>query len=224
MSPPLLRDLFAELQAERKRTWTPEQLERNAQQRRTLVERHDPAAQPQPGTTLAPFALIDQDGRELTSAALTAHGPAVLVFFRFGGCPACNLALPHYNRTLWPQLRDAGIPLVAVSAQLPVDRSTIKRHGLDFPVTGDPDYGLARALGITFLPDEQPAVAPGEDWIGAKLGTNSYEIDKPAVLILDRGNVVRWLDVSPDWLVRSETEAILEQLPEVTGTATQVAA
>lgn len=215
MSQTSLHQRFAQLQAERERTWKPEQLARNADQRRVLAERYDPSALPQPGSTLAPFTLVDQDGRTITSEALTADGPAVLVFFRFGGCPACNLALPYYNETLFPQLRAAGIPLVAVSAQAPVDRTVFDRHGLGFTVAGDPDYALARALGITFLPEEQPAVAPGESWIGSTLGTNSYEIDQPAVLVLDPGNVVRWLEVSPDWLDRTETETVLAQLPEV---------
>ena len=216
MSYKTLGQRYGELQAERERTWKPEQLARNAGQRRVLVERHDPAAHPQPGTAAPDFTVIDQDGKALTRDALTANGPAVLVFFRFAGCPACNLALPYYNETLWPQLDRAGIPLVAVSAQNPVDRGIIDRHGLGFPVAADPDYALGRALGITFLPEERPQVAPGESWIGATLGTNSYEIDQPAVLILDQGGTVRWLDVSPDWLDRTESDAILAQLPEVT--------
>jgi len=209
-----LEESYAELQAERKRTWQPDQLARNADQRRILVERHDPTAHPQPGETVTPFAVIDQDGKELTRDTLTANGPAVLIFFRFAGCPACNLALPYYNETLWPHLQQAGIPLVAVSAQNPVDRGIIDRHGLNFPVASDPGYALGRALGITFLPEEQPKVAPGESWIGATLGTDSYEIDQPAVLILDHGGKVRWLDVNPDWLARTESDAILAQLPE----------
>jgi peroxiredoxin len=215
MSYKSLGDRFAELQAERAKTWKPEQLARNAGQRRALVERHDPAAYPQPGDAAPDFTVIDQDGAELTRDALTARGPAVLVFFRFAGCPACNLALPYYNETLAPQLARAGIPLVAVSAQNPVDRGIIDRHGLRFSVAGDPGYALGRALGITFLPEEQRAVAPGDSWIGATLGTDSYEIDQPAVLILDQGGTVRWLDVSPDWLDRTESYAILAQLPEV---------
>lgn len=214
MAHPTLHQLYAELQAERERTWAPEQLERNASQRRSLVARFDPAAYPQPGQVIAPFTLIDQDGKALTRDELVAHGPAVLVFFRFAGCPACNLALPHYNRHLWPALKAAGIPLVAVSAQNPVDRSIINRHGLDFPVAADPDYALGRALGITFLPDDQPAVKPGDNWIGATLGTNSYEIDQPAVLILNGDATVRRLIVSPDWMDRPESETVLEHLPE----------
>jgi len=215
MSHTPLRDRFARLQAERDRTWTPEQLARNAGQRQALVDRHDPTAHPQPGDPIAPFTLIDQDGRELASDALAAGGPAVLVFFRFGGCPACNIAMPYYNETLWPQLRTAGIPLVAVSAQNPVDHGIIDRHGLSFTVAADPGYALARELGITFLPDDRPPVVQGESWIGATLGTHSYEIDQPAVLILDRGGTVRWLDVSPDWMARTESDQILAHLPEV---------
>lgn len=210
-----LGERYAELQAERDRTWKPEQLARNAGQRRVLSERHDAARYPQPGDTVAPFTVIDQDGKALDRDALTANGPAVLVFFRFAGCPACNLALPYYNETLLPHLQAAGIPLVAVSAQNPVDRGIIDRHGLNFPVAADPDYVLGRALGITFLPEEQPKVAPGESWIGATLGTNSYEIDQPAVLILDRGGKVRFFEVSPDWMDRTESDTILAQLPEV---------
>ncbi len=216
MSTKTLTQRFGELQAERDRTWQPEQLERNAGARRVLVERFDASKFPKAGDIAPDFTVIDQDGNALTRDGLTANGPAVLVFFRFAGCPACNLALPYYNETLWPALREADIPLVAVSAQNPVDRGIIDRHGLGFPVAADPDYALGRALGITFLPDDRPEPAPGADWIGAKLGTNSYEIDQPAVLVIDQGGTVRWLDVSPDWLVRTESDVILAQLPEVT--------
>jgi hypothetical protein len=57
-----LADRFAELQAERERTWSPAQLDKNAAQRRVLVERHDPAARLQAGDRVAPFTLIDADG------------------------------------------------------------------------------------------------------------------------------------------------------------------
>lgn len=207
-----LEQRFAELQAERERSWTPEQLAGNARQRATLVARFDPAAVAQNGDRLPDATLIDQDGAALRLSALAANGPAVLVFFRFVGCPACNIALPYYEETLALPLSLAGVSLVAVSAQNPVDRSIIDRHGLSYPVTADPDYALARALGITFFPDDQPEVAPGQPWIGATLGTQSYEMDQPAVLIVNPDLSVRRLWVSPDWLARTEAEDVLAEL------------
>lgn len=205
---------FAALQAERERTWAPEALERNASQRRVLVERDDPSSRPAAGDRIAPFTLVDADGRSVPSAEILAEGPAVLVFFRYGGCPACNVALPYYDETLYPALSAAGIRLLAVSAQIPVDRGPTERHGLRFPTYGDPGYALGRALNLTFLPDEQPVVAPGQSWIGALLGTDSYEIDRPAVVVLGSDHTIRFIDVSPDWMARTESDAVLAHLAE----------
>lgn len=203
---------FAALQAERERSWPPEQLARNAGQRRALVERAGSVAHPAPGARLAPFVLRDAAGVKVDGARIVADGPAVLLFFRFGGCPACNIALPYYNETLYPALAAAGIPLLAVSAQNPVDPGPTARHGLRFPTYADPGYALSRQLGLTFFPQDQPAVTPGEPWIGATLGTDSYEMGQPAVLVLEPGLRVRHLAVSPDWMDRPETETILARV------------
>lgn len=212
-----LAERFAELQAERERTWAPEQLAKNATQRRVLVERDDPASRPGAGDRIEPFDLVDADGRRVPSVELIGEGPAVLVFFRFGGCPACNIALPYYDEALWPALHAAGIPLLAISAQIPVDRGPTERHGLRFPTFADSDYALGRRLGLTFLPEDRPAVAPGQPWIGATLGTQSYEIDQPAIVVLEKDHTIRFIDVSPDWLARTEADVVLAHLPEATG-------
>lgn len=217
-----LSERYAALLAERARTWPAEQLAANARQRRVLVERHDPAAHPAPGTRLAPFTLLDGQGQPRRSEDLLRDGPIVLVFFRFGGCPACNLALPYYDATLWPALQAAGITLYAVSAQNPVDPGPTERHGLRYATLADPDYALARQLGITFFPEDQPPVVPGAPWIGTTLGTQSYEMTQPAIVIIDPDHTLRHLAVSPDWLDRPEADAILAHLPEVNGASALV--
>jgi len=145
----------------------------------------------------------------VTSADLLADGPVALVVFRYGGCPACNIALPYYDEALRAPLAEAGIALVAVSPQVPVDSGPTERHGLRFPTYGDPHYALARQLRLTFFPEDQPAVQPGEAWIGATLGTGSYELTKPAVVLIDPDHTIRFIDVSPDWLVRTEAATVL---------------
>lgn len=213
-----LNEQFAALHAERERTWAPEQLAKNVGTRQRLVANYDRATHAAAGDRLAPFTLIDADGETITSDQLLAKGPAVLFFYRFGGCPACNIALPYYNEEVWPRLKAAGIPLLGISPQTPVDRGPIERHGLDYTLASDTGYALGRALGITFLPEEQPEVKPGEAWIGATLGTNSYELAQPTVVVLNQDRTIRFIEVSPDWLVRTEADAILAQLPEVLAT------
>lgn len=207
-----LKAQFEALQAERERSWTPAQLEDNARQRRLLRERFDPAAVAQVGDILPPQDFAQANGDPLSLDTLTANGPALLIFFRFAGCPACNIALPYYADTLYPALRDRGIPLVALSPQQPDRLDEIrKRHDLPFPVATDEDNSLARELGIAFRPDDRPSPPPA-GWIGEVTGTGSWELPQPAVLLVGPGRVVRWLAVSPDWLDRPETDEILRQI------------
>lgn len=207
-----LRARYAALQAERERDWPPAQLARNAAQRLQLVARFDAATVAQPGDVLPNVELDDVEGAVLTLDALTAQGQALLIFFRFAGCPACNIALPYYAETLWPVLRARRIPLVALSPQQPDRLVEIKRrHDLPFAVATDRDNQLARLLGIAFVPDDRPSPPPA-GWIGEVTGTGNWELPQPAVLLLGPGRVVQRLQVSPDWLDRPEVDDILAWL------------
>lgn len=210
-----LKAQFAALHAQRERDWAPEQLKKNVETRAALVRKYDSSAHAQPGDLVADFTLTDSAGRRLTRDDLIHNGPALLIFFRFGGCPACNIALPHYDRLLSPIFKAAGVPIVAISPQVPVDATLKSRHGLDLLVASDPGNALGDRLGITFEPDDKPVVKPGESWIGSITGTNSWALPQPTVIILDRDATIRFIDVSPDWLERTEVDVILAALPEL---------
>jgi peroxiredoxin len=205
---------FEALHAERVTTWEPAKLTKNIEQRQALVAAFDPARSIKVGDLVEPFELLDSEGGLLTLDELVAQGPAVLIFFRFAGCPACNLALPYYDRQLLPHLAAAGIPLVAVSPHLP-DKGLgdiRTRHALGFPVAADRDNRLGRRFGITFSRGEVPAGQPTPGWIGELTGTGTAELPQPAVLIIDADRIVRFVSISPDWLVRTEAPEILAAL------------
>jgi len=198
---------FEALHAERERNWDPERLRRNVDQRRTLVAAFDPSTVVRPGDEVAPFALELSTGGTVTLDALVADGPVVLIFFRFAGCPACNLALPYYDRELRPALAAAGIPVVAISPHLPENGldEIRARHDLDLLVAADRGNALARRFGLAFEPEDQPAAAADDrSWIGALTGTGTWELPQPAVIVIDPDRTVRFADISPDWLVRTE--------------------
>lgn len=206
---------FEALHAERERSWPPEQLQRNVDQRRALVAAFDPEAVVQVGDTVASFTLDLSTGGRVDLKTLTARGPVALIFFRFAGCPACNIALPHYDDWLRPGLEAAGVTLVAVSPHLPekgLDQIR-EKHGLGFEVASDRGNALARRLGLTFQPLGDPAIPENDDnWIGAFTGTGSWELPQPAIIVIDRDHVVRFVDISPDWLIRTEAETVLAAL------------
>ncbi len=214
-----LKERLADLHAERVSTWDPAVLKINIDQRATLVERADPSAWVKVGERLEPFALLDVEGGELPLEALVQRGPAVLVFFRFAGCPACNIALPYYEERLASGLRDLGATLVAVSPQVPERLVEIKtRHGLSFKVASDPNNDLGRRFGILYTADEasQAAQRAKGGFIGDTTGTGTWELPQPAVVVIDHERVVRFVDVSPDWLVRTEADPVLEAVRDIT--------
>ncbi len=212
MSQETLAKLLADLHAERVRTWDPAALQVNIDQRATLVETADPAAWVKVGDTVEPFVLQDVEGGELTLKGLTAKGPVVLVFFRFAGCPACNIALPYYERALQPTLKALGVPLVAVSPQIPERLGEIRtRHDLSFKVASDTDNALGRRFGVLYTADKasQAAQRARGGSIGETTGTGTWELPQPTVVVIGRDHVVRFADVSPDWLARTEAEPVI---------------
>jgi FMN-dependent oxidoreductase (nitrilotriacetate monooxygenase family) len=212
-----LHQLFRDLHAQRIATMDPAKLKVNIDQRRTLVERAATTRFVQAGDKVAPFALREVDGEALTLDRLTAQGPVVLVFFRFEGCPACNIALPYYQRNLLPGLRKLGATLVAVSPQIPEKLVAIKRrHDLGFHVASDANE-LGRRFNILYTADEasQAQSRANGTSLGETTGTGTWELPQPTVVVIDRTRTVRFADVAPDWLRRTEAGPVLAAVKAV---------
>jgi peroxiredoxin len=208
-----LNQQLAELHAERVRTWAPKALKINVDQRQHLVDQARALDFVKAGDSVEPFELLPVEGGTLTLQQLLANGPAVLVFFRFAGCPACNIAIPSYERTLQPALRERGVPLVAVSPQVPERLVEIRdKHALTLQVASDKDNTLGRRLGILYSFDEasrQASLAKGSG-IGEVTGTGTWELPQPAVVVIGTDRRVHFAEVSPDWLVRTEAQPIID--------------
>ncbi len=218
-----LRQRLADLHAERVRTWEPAKLQPNIDQRRRLVEQAEPDRWVKVGDRLESFILQEVDGETLTLESLVADGPAVLVFFRFAGCPACNIALPYYQERLATGLNALGARLVAVSPQISERLAEIKRrHNLDFEVASDANE-LGRRFGILYEPDEaSKAVSKANGaFIGDTTGLGTWELPQPTVVVIGQDKIVRFVEVSPDWLVRTEAAPILEAVRQLQSVAAQ---
>ena len=208
-----LNQLLAELHAERVRTWAPEALKVNIDQRQRLVDEADPQRFIKAGDLVEPFELLKVEGGTLDLDQLLDNGPAVLVFFRFAGCPACNIAIPYYQRNLQPALQRRGVPLVAISPQVPERLIEIRdKHQLTLQVASDTDNQLGRRFGVLYSFDEasrQAALAKGNG-IGEVTGTGTWELPQPTVVVIGRDRRVHFAQVSPDWLGRSEAQPIID--------------
>ena len=167
------------------------------------------------GDELAPFALPDASGQIRTLEELTADGPAVIVFYRGGWCPYCNVTLRTYERELLPRLDAYAARLVAISPETPdASLSTQEKAQLSYTVLSDTGAQVASRLGITFAPSEEGLAAQrtlGVD-IRTTRGDDGTILPMPTVLVADHDQVVRFVDIHPDYTGRTEVSDILATL------------
>jgi peroxiredoxin len=181
-----------------------------------------PAGVVKVGDTLGSFTLRNAVGKPVRLEDLVATGPAVVVFYRGGWCPYCNLALRTYQRELLPRLAAWHANLAAISPQTPDQSlSTAEKAGLDFEVLSDPGSRLARRIGIAFEQAEE--VLAAQHKLGLDLAEvneeGSTQLPMPTVLIVDSDHAVRFVDVQPDYTTRTEVADIVAALTRIQGEA-----
>jgi peroxiredoxin len=178
-----------------------------------------PAGSVKVGDKLSAFALPDATGKTVTLDEFTADGPAVLVFYRGGWCPYCNLALRTYESDLLPQLSAYSARLVAISPETPdASLTTQQKDELTYTVLSDSGLQLADTLGITFDPSEEGLAAQrsfGLD-ISATRADRGTLLPMPTVLIVDHDHTVRFVDIHPDYTGRTEVSDIVAALQKLT--------
>lgn len=95
--------------------------------------------------------LADLDGRELRLADFS--GRPVWVFFWATWCPPCQQETPDI-RAAYEANRDAGLVVVAVDVQEPVDtiRGYAERYGLTYTIGVDTYAAIMKTYGVFGLP------------------------------------------------------------------------
>jgi len=174
-----------------------------------------PADSIKAGDLLEPFTLDDATGTPVGLDQIVENGPAVIVFYRGGWCPYCNLALRTYQRELLPQLGNFRARLVAISPQSPDQSlSTAEKAGLEFTVLSDPGSRLAQRIGIAFQQADEVLAAQRK--LGLDLAQANAEgathLPRPTVLVVDQDRTVRFVDVQPDYTARTEVADIVAAL------------
>jgi peroxiredoxin len=133
----------------------PGELVAEVEERRRQALGFNPAALPGPGSPMPDGDLTDITDTPTTLHATRDGRPAVVVFYRGGWCPYCNLTLRTNERDLVPVVRSRGATLIAISADTP--DGSLTWHELTYDVLADPNHTIARQLGIMATPPTNDA-------------------------------------------------------------------
>jgi peroxiredoxin len=171
-----------------------------------------------PGRVAPDFMLPDPKGRLIRLHSLLSQGPVILVFYRGGWCPYCNLHLRGFQRAL-PELKRFGAQVVAVSPQLPDNSlSTQEKDQLTFPVLSDVGNKVASRFGLVFQLGEQLQELYRQfghplDLFNGPDGEQHLPL--PATFLIDRNARIRLAHVDADYTQRLDPDDVLTKLSEL---------
>lgn len=164
------------------------------------------------------FTLPGVDGRPVSLHDALARGPVVLVFYRGGWCPYCNLQLQALQAIL-PQVEAAGARLIAISPQTPdASLDTQQKAGLRFDVLSDVGSATSRRYGLvhTVDPESRGVLRQfGNDLVRIN-GTDTWELPVPATYVVDRDGTVVFAHADANYRRRVEPTAVVAALQQIT--------
>jgi peroxiredoxin len=173
----------------------------------------------QVGAFAPDLTLPDALNRPVSLAALWRKGPLVLIFYRGGWCPYCNLELRAWQHQL-AALKALGANLVAVSPQTPDNSlSTAEKNELAFSVLSDSALEVATAFGVAFeLPPELIELygRVGND-LPVLNGNGRWALPLPATYAVDAEGRIVFAHVEADYRRRAEPAEVLAVLEELSG-------
>ena len=143
--------------------------------------------------------------------------PAVLITFRGGWCPYCNMHLSELRHVV-PELEARGVDVFFLSGDRPeLLYSSLKREtqddidGLGYTILSDADMNAARALGIAFRVPSSTLDYMSER--GRDIEASSMDkfeaLPVPAVYVIDDDGTVAFSFVEPDYKVRLPAADVL---------------
>lgn len=163
------------------------------------------------GQSLPSLTLQDIDGKDFNLNQSIAKKPTVLVFYRGGWCPYCNVHLGEL-KTIEDSLKKLGYQIIAVSPDLPKNlQASMDKNEITYNLLSDSKATAVKSLGLAFKVDAETY----KKYLGYDInleeasGEKHHILPVPAAIITDTSGKVRFSFHSPDYKVRIDTDVLL---------------
>ena len=169
------------------------------------------------GDAAPSFEVQTVDGEAYSFDPASLENPTMLISFRGGWCPYCNLHLSEL-RNVVPQLNEQGVDVLFLSGDAPSELySSLKDEtqedieGLGYTILSDANIEAALAFGTAFRTGEG---------LGARLESRDYKVAKgsigqhnalsvPFVYVVNTAGEIVFDFVEPDYKIRLPADDLL---------------
>lgn len=160
------------------------------------------------------FALKLINGGEWKLSQKVKSRPQVIVFYRGGWCPYCNLQLRNYQVN-YSKIKEAGADLLAISVDRVDEKIGMPNAKLPFPVASDPDLKSIIAYNLEYKVPEKLVEKYLKSYsidIEAASGKKHHTIAVPAIVIVGKDQKIMWCYANEDYKIRPAVDVILTKL------------
>ena len=161
------------------------------------------------GETLPNANFQNVEGETVQLKAILEEKPTILVFYRGGWCPYCNVQLSGLVE-IEEDILELGYQIVAIS---PDDyknlQSTIENNSTKYKLLSDPNGEFIQEIGIAF----KTSSSLKEYIIGkGQKGKTSSVMPAPTVMIVDKKGVIKFEYINPNYKERIGGDMLLSVL------------
>lgn len=170
------------------------------------------------GVKAPDFEATNYKGEEVRLSQLYSNGPVVLIFYRGGWCPYCNIQLQQLQSGL-DDLKKYNASVVAISVdKITKAAATVKDKSLGFEVISNPEGDILEAYNLIYrVPDELNKKYKEQYNIDleAASGRADHVIAIPATYIIDTSGIIVFAYANEDYKIRTSVEEILQELEKL---------
>lgn len=161
------------------------------------------------GEKIPKATLQDSQGKQVELDKLVSNKPTVLVFYRGGWCPYCNLQLSGLVK-IEKDILDLGYQIIAIS---PDDyrnlQNTESKDSINYTLLSDLNAKFIQQVGIGF---KTPLMLKGFIATKGQKGETSEIMPVPTVMILDEKGKILFEYINPNYKERISGEMLLAVL------------
>jgi len=160
------------------------------------------------GEKIPEIILKSSENTDVQLADLLKKKKSVLVFYRGGWCPYCNMHLQALAEAE-KQILDLGFQIIAISPDAPANlKITAEKDKAKYTLLSDSKGELIKAIGIAFeAPENYKSVINVHS-----NGVNTNFLPVPSVFVVNTENEILFEYISPDFKHRISAELLVSVL------------
>lgn len=164
------------------------------------------------GESLPNANLQNLEGKDINLKDVLQVKPTVLVFYRGGWCPYCNMQLSGLVK-IEKEIIDLGFQIVAIT---PDDyqnlKNTEEKDSINYQLYSDPNGKFIQDVGIAF---QTPTMVKGYIATKGQKGKTSDVMPVPTVMAVDMEGKIKFEYINSNYKERLSSEVLLAVLQTI---------